>query len=51
MHVVVVPILLGRGVNLWTGLDGLEKDFDVEAVSSPAGDAPDVHPRGAVTLR
>ena len=37
MHVVVVPILLGRGVNLWEGLEGLEKDFDVEAVSSPSG--------------
>jgi dihydrofolate reductase len=37
MHVVVVPILLGRGVNLWKGLEGLEKDFDVEAVSSPSG--------------
>ncbi len=37
MHVVVVPILLGRGVPLWEGLEGLEKDFDVEAVSSPSG--------------
>jgi hypothetical protein len=37
MHVVVVPILLSRGVNLWKGLEGLEKDFDVEAVSSPSG--------------
>jgi len=37
MHVVVVPILLGRGVNLWTGLEGLENDFDLEAVSSPSG--------------
>jgi dihydrofolate reductase len=37
LHVVVVPILLGRGVPLWEGLDGLEKDFDVEAVSAPSG--------------
>jgi dihydrofolate reductase len=37
MHVVVVPILLGRGVSLWKGLEGLEKDFDLEAVSSPSG--------------
>jgi len=37
MHVVLVPILLGRGVSLWKGLEGLEKDFDVEAVSSPSG--------------
>jgi dihydrofolate reductase len=37
MHVVVVPILLGRGVSLWKGLEGLEKDFDFEAVASPSG--------------
>jgi hypothetical protein len=32
-----VPILLGRGSRLWDGLEGLEKDFRVEAVSSPSG--------------
>jgi dihydrofolate reductase len=37
MHVVVVPILLGRGVNLWEGLEGLEERFDVETVASPSG--------------
>jgi dihydrofolate reductase len=37
MHVVVVPILLGRGAGLWEGLEGLEKDYQVEAVSSPGG--------------
>jgi dihydrofolate reductase len=37
MHVVVVPILLGRGVRLWDGLENLEKDFEIEATSSPAG--------------
>jgi dihydrofolate reductase len=37
MHVVVVPILLGRGVRLWDGLEGLEEDFNVEATSSPSG--------------
>ena len=37
MHVVVVPILLGRGVRLWDGLDRLEVDFDVEVVASPSG--------------
>ena len=37
MHAVVVPILLGRGVRLWDGLEGLEKDYEVEAVSSPSG--------------
>jgi dihydrofolate reductase len=37
MHIVVVPILLGRGVRLWHGLEGLEKDYRVEATSSPSG--------------
>jgi dihydrofolate reductase len=37
MHIVVVPILLGRGVRLWDGLEGLEKDYAIEATSSPSG--------------
>ena len=37
MHIVVVPILLGRGVHLWDGLEGLEKDYRVETTSSPSG--------------
>jgi dihydrofolate reductase len=37
MHIVVVPILLGRGVRLWDTLEGVEKDFLVEAASSPSG--------------
>src|SRR3712207_3431846 len=37
MHVVVVPILLGRGVRLWDGLEGIEEDYAVEATSSPSG--------------
>jgi len=37
MHIVVVPILLGRGVRLWDGLEGLEKDYAIEAISSPSG--------------
>jgi dihydrofolate reductase len=37
MHVVVVPILLGRGVRLWDRLEGLEKDYRVESTSSPSG--------------
>jgi dihydrofolate reductase len=36
-HVVQVPILLGRGVGLWDGLEGIEDRYDVEAVSSPSG--------------
>jgi len=37
MHIVVVPILLGRGARLWEGMEGVEKDYQVEAVSSPSG--------------
>jgi dihydrofolate reductase len=37
MHAVVVPILLGRGVRRWDGLEGLEKDYEVEATVSPSG--------------
>ena len=37
MHIVVAPILLGRGVRLWDGLEGVEKDYQIEAVSSPSG--------------
>ena len=37
MHIVVVPIVLGRGVRLWDGLEGLEDAFDIEATSSPSG--------------
>ncbi len=40
LHVVQVPIVLGRGVRLWDGVEGLEgveERYDVEAVSSPSG--------------
>jgi dihydrofolate reductase len=37
MHIVLVPILLGRGVRLWDGLEGLEQHYEVEATSSPSG--------------
>ena len=37
MHVVQVPILLGRGVRLWDSLEGIEERYDIEAVSSPSG--------------
>lgn len=37
MHLVQVPIVLGRGERLWDGLEGLEKSFDIETVSSPSG--------------
>ncbi|MFI5624127.1 dihydrofolate reductase family protein [Nocardioides sp. NPDC051685] len=37
MHLVQVPIVLGRGVRIWDGLEGTENDYDIEAVSSPSG--------------
>lgn len=37
LHVVQVPMLLGRGVRLWDGVEGLEEGYDIEAVSSPSG--------------
>jgi dihydrofolate reductase len=37
MHTVVVPILLGRGVRLWDGLEDVENEYQVEATSSPSG--------------
>src|SRR6476469_8356628 len=35
IHLVQVPIVLGRGVRLWDGLEGLEADYEVEVVSAP----------------
>ncbi len=37
LHIVQVPIVLGRGVRLWDGLEALEEAYDVETVSSPSG--------------
>jgi dihydrofolate reductase len=37
LHLVQVPIVLGRGVRLWDGLEALEDTYDIEAVSSPSG--------------
>jgi dihydrofolate reductase len=37
LHVVVVPIVLGRGVRLWDGLEALERTHAVEATPSPSG--------------
>jgi len=37
LHVVVSPIILGRGERLWDGLEGLEERFDIETTASPSG--------------
>jgi len=37
LHVVVSPIILGRGVSLWHGQESLEDRFDIESTASPSG--------------
>jgi dihydrofolate reductase len=37
LHVVVVPIVLGRGESLWDGFEGLEQRFAIESVTTPSG--------------
>ena len=37
MHLVQAPIVLGRGVRVWDGLEALEATFDIEATSTPSG--------------
>jgi dihydrofolate reductase len=37
MHIALVPIVLGRGERVWDGFEGLERRFDVEAVTGPSG--------------
>ena len=37
MHIVIAPIVLGRGVRLWEGLEGLEARFNIEAICTPSG--------------
>ena len=37
LHIVVVPIVLGRGERLWDGLEAIEQRFNIESVASPSG--------------
>jgi len=37
LHIAVVPIVLGRGVRLWDGLEGIESRFTVESTTTPGG--------------
>ncbi|HEX3779384.1 MAG TPA: dihydrofolate reductase family protein [Pseudonocardiaceae bacterium] len=37
MHLVVVPIILGRGERLWDGLEGLEERYATESIATPSG--------------
>ena len=37
LHIVQVPIVLGRGVRLWDGLEALDQQYDIETVTTPSG--------------
>ena len=37
MHLVFVPIVLGGGAPLWTGLGGIQESFTIETATSPGG--------------
>lgn len=37
LHIVIVPIVLGRGERLWEGLENLDQRFAIESVSAPSG--------------
>jgi len=37
MHIVLVPIILGRGERVWDGFEGLEERFAIESVTAPSG--------------
>lgn len=37
LHVVIVPIVLGRGEPLWDGMEGLENRFNIEVAVTPSG--------------
>lgn len=37
MHIVLAPIVLGRGVRIWDGLEGLDERFDIEPAASSSG--------------
>jgi dihydrofolate reductase len=37
LHVIQIPIILGRGVRLWDGLDLLHKQYTIESATLPNG--------------
>ena len=37
LHVIQIPIVLGRGVRLWDGLESLHKQYAVESATMPNG--------------
>jgi dihydrofolate reductase len=37
LHIIQLPIVLGRGVRLWDGLDGLHERYTVQSATLPSG--------------
>lgn len=37
LHIILAPIVLGRGVRLWDGLEGLQRRFALRTVASASG--------------
>lgn len=37
LHVAVVPIVLGRGVSLWQGLEGFQDEYQTISQTTPSG--------------
>jgi hypothetical protein len=37
MHLVFVPIVLGGGASLWTGLGGIQDGFAIETATTATG--------------
>jgi dihydrofolate reductase len=37
LDVIIVPVVIGRGIRLWDGLDRLEQRFHVESLTMPSG--------------
>lgn len=37
LHLALVPIVLGRGIRLWDGLEALQDRYEAESVASPTG--------------
>jgi dihydrofolate reductase len=37
LHVALTPVLLGRGVRLWDGLEDLQDRYSVESFTAPSG--------------
>ena len=37
LHLVVSPVVLGRGIRIWDGQEGLEQRFAIETTASPSG--------------